>query len=292
MSDGRWQATRMVRQHRGVPVYEYRTDPATPPVSVLRLGPLTPSDLEYQHIHDFPLLIYVRTEAVVYVVAPGQVIDTDGIALPDSSTTIFFDPDALGGRARGAWPTWRRHPLLSPFLHARRGGLLRVELPAEHDLWEHEMTAIETELEHRRAGYREAVLARLTLLLIELARLTSDIVGGLRDIGEPLLARVFEVIDERYADVLSLRDVAAAVGVTPGHLTTVVRRRTGRTVQDWIIERRMAAARELLADSDMPISEVAHRVGLPDPAYFARVFRRAHDLSPRDWRNRLPRTDA
>ncbi len=77
--------------------------------------------------------------------------------------------------------------------------------------------------------------------------------------------------------------------MTPGHLTTVVRRRTGRTVQEWIIERRIAEARRLLAETDLPVAEVARRVGVPDPGYFSRLFRRAHGASPRKWRGRQVR---
>ena len=107
---------------------------------------------------------------------------------------------------------------------------------------------------------------------------------NLRRSGEPLLADVFAVIDRRHAEPMSLRDVAREVGMTPGHLTTVVRRRTGRTVQEWIIERRMAEARSLLADTDLPVGEVARRVGMSDPGYFSRQFRRTHGMSPRRWR--------
>ena len=105
----------------------------------------------------------------------------------------------------------------------------------------------------REEGYRQAALAHLTLLLIDVARLAGDVVGDLRRSGEPLLAEVFTVIDRHHGEPLSLRDVARELGMTPGHLTTVVRRRTGRTVQEWIIERRMAEARNLLADTDLPV---------------------------------------
>jgi len=111
-------------------------------------------------------------------------------------------------------------------------------------------------------------------------------VGDLRRSGEPLLAEVFTVIDRRLAEPLSLRDVADELGMTPGHLTTVVRRRTGRTVQEWIIERRMAEARSLLSDTELPVAEIARRVGMSDPGYFSRQFRRTHSVSPRDWRGR------
>jgi AraC family transcriptional regulator, transcriptional activator of pobA len=76
------------------------------------------------------------------------------------------------------------------------------------------------------------------------------------------------------------------VGMTPGHLTTVVRRRTGRTVQEWIIERRMAEARTILEETDLPVAEIARRVGVFDPSYFSRQFTRIHGISPRKWRMR------
>ena len=277
----------MVRHNRGVPVFAYRTDPGTPPVSVLRLDKHSPDDTNHPHIHDFPLLAYVGEDNAAYVVAPGQTIDTSAIRTPSSSITVFFDPAALAGGEHSPWSTWHAHPLLSPFLHGRPDGVLRVDLPAEHSAqWERTIIAIETETTARQDGYRQAALAYLTLLLIDLARLTADVVGELRNRGEPLLATVFEVIDRQHTEALSLRDVANIVGITPGHLTTVVRRRTGRTVQEWIIERRMQTARQLLASTDLPIGEIAHGVGMSDPGYFTRVFRNNHETSPREWRKK------
>jgi AraC family transcriptional activator of pobA len=47
----------------------------------------------------------------------------------------------------------------------------------------------------------------------------------------------------------------------------------------------MAEARVLLTETDLPVAEVARRVGIHDPGYFSRLFGRAHGTSPRDWRN-------
>ena len=174
--------------------------------------------------------------------------------------------------------------LLFPFLHGQSSGLLQLAVPAaRRSVWDAVIGSIETELAARQQGYRQAALAHLTLLLIDVARLAGDVVGDLRRSGEPLLAEVFDAIDRRHAEPLSLRDVAHEIGMTPGHLTTIVRRRTGRTVQEWIIERRMAEARSLLADTDLPVREVARRVGMSDPGYFSRLFRRTHGTSPRSW---------
>lgn len=279
-------ASRLVRHRGGVPIYQYPAGPDTPPVSVVHAG--RHDVLERgRHIHDFPALWYVPTAGTVYVAAAGEVLDPGRVGRDDDGVGVFFDPAAVGGDSDTSWPAWRGHPLLFPFLHGESGGLLELRLPAaRRPAWDAAVTSIEAELTERQDGYRQAALAHLTLLLIDLARLAVDVVGDLRHSGEPVLAEVFAVIDRRHGAALSLRDVAAEVGMTPGHLTTLVRRRTGRTVQEWIIERRMAESRRLLADTDLPIAEVARRVGIADPGYFSRLFRRTHGTSPRAWRER------
>lgn len=277
-------SARLVRHRDGVPVYRYWTAREAPPVSVIR-GRREDLLEHGPHIHDFPVLWYAHTEGVVYVVAAGAVIDPNALVTGADGVGVFFDPAALGHDAGSPWPAWQAHPLLFPFLHGRPGGLLRLAIPAERQaMWDSMIRSIEDELTGRDDGYRQAALAYLTLLLIDLARLAYDVIGDLRRSGEPLLAEVFAVIERRLAGPLSLRDVAETVGMTAGHLTTLVKRRTGRTVGEWITERRMTRARELLSETDLPISDVARHVGILDPGYFTRQFRRAHDLSPRQWR--------
>jgi AraC-like DNA-binding protein len=135
-----------------------------------------------------------------------------------------------------------------------------------------------------RLGHREAVRAYLTVLLVDVARLAQDAVGHLHAWNDPVLQQVFAFIEEHYREPISLRDVAAAVHLSPGHVTTVTGRRTGRTVGDWITERRMAEARRLLAETDDSAEVIASRVGYKEPAYFNRRFRAAHGLAPGGWR--------
>jgi AraC-like DNA-binding protein len=97
------------------------------------------------------------------------------------------------------------------------------------------------------------------------ARLAADVVGDPRLKAEPLLADVFEFVEARYHERISLRDVASAVNLSPAHLTTTVRRKTGRTVQEGIFERRMAQARRLLVETDLTVQEIGQKVGHADP---------------------------
>lgn len=292
---------RPVRYRDGVPIYRYRSAPETPPVAVLRIDPDSRPGHDRRHIHDFPVLMYVERagaqakgapvhEGDVYVLAAGEVIDpTVGTAIA-AGCGVFFDPAALSGDGQGPWSSWRgsswrTHPLLFPFVHGIPGGLLRLNVPpARRPAWTATIAAIEAELAAGEQGYHQAALAHLTLLLVDIARLATDVVGDLRRNNETLLAEVFDLIERRFAEPLSLRDVADRIGITPGYLTTLVRRRTGRTVGDWIAERRMVQARQLLTGTDLPVNEIARRVGMPDPGYFARVFRQSNGVTPRVWR--------
>lgn len=272
--------------------------PGTPPIAVTRI------DLEHaalvapgSHTHDFPTLAYFERSAPavvaggrpvaagdVQLIAPGDVLTiSDPVALAASGGwCVHFLPEAVDDAVPGALLSWQAHPLLCAFARRAGGDVVRLSVPeAERAGWVERIRALDRELRERADGYREAALAHLVLLLVGVARLAGTAVAGPRD---QLLTEVFTVIDRRYREPLSLRDVARAVSLSPGHLTTTVRRRTGRTVGEWIVERRMAHARRLLVETALSVEEVAIAVGVPDASYFARQFRRAHGLSPLAWR--------
>jgi AraC family transcriptional activator of pobA len=221
----------------------------------------------------------------VFVSPPGEVHDPSGLA-DAHGWAVFFPAEVLA--APGSYFSWRAHPLLFPFVAGaeKPGGDARrlVVSKAERPAWSARLSALDLELRERREGYREAAMAHLKLLLVGVSRLAVRVVGDLRLNDEPLLAEVFGFVEERYRDHVSLKDVARAVSLSPGHLTTVVRRKAGRTVLEWIAERRMAQARRQLVETDPAVEEVGHRVGYKDPGYFVRTFRRSHGTTPLGWR--------
>lgn len=103
----------------------------------------------------------------------------------------------------------------------------------------------------------------------------------------PKLAAVFQFIEAHYREAINLGDVARAAGYSPAYLTNLVQEQTGRTIKRWIIERRMAQARQLLKTTPDPIRHVAERSGYPDAGYFTRQFRQCHGVSPQAWRQQF-----
>jgi AraC family transcriptional activator of pobA len=295
--------------NRGAPVYGYRRVPGVPPVGVVRIreGHTSPDGIvrPHPHAHDFLVLVYVergggrvqlddrewRVEAGdVLVVAPGEVVTFVERLLHDADGwSVYFPPDVMEPGDLGTFLSWRAHPLLFPFVRGVAGGAQRLRVPpAQRSAFVEHVEAIDREVRERRDGCNEAALAHLTLLLVAISRLAADVSDDLTLRDEPLLAAVFDAVEAGFRGPLTLADVAATLGLTPGHLTTVVGRKTGRTVQQWITERRMVEARRLLVDTELTVEAVAARVGYRDPGYFARRFRSAHGASPLEWRRAGP----
>lgn len=100
----------------------------------------------------------------------------------------------------------------------------------------------------------------------------------------PQLNPIFQFIEDHYQQPIQLQDVAQVAGYSPAYLTSLVNRQTGRSVKQWIIERRMVQSRQLLSNTDAPIKQIASQVGYADVGYFIRQFRRMNGVSPLAWR--------
>ena len=123
------------------------------------------------------------------------------------------------------------------------------------------------------------------------ALVAPDVSEGDREIdlvlpSLPEFSEVFEFVEANYDKGITLCDVAKAVGYSPAYLTNKVKRETGRTVNRWIIERRMAQALFLLRSTDKSVEYIAEAVGYQNTCYFFRQFRQYQGTTPQAWREK------
>jgi AraC family transcriptional regulator len=93
-----------------------------------------------------------------------------------------------------------------------------------------------------------------------------------------------EMLHDRFADSLSLDDVAAAAGVHPTHLARVFRRHYRCTVGDYLRRLRIQWACHELAAGDTPLSEIAATAGFCDQSHFSTAFKRHTGNTPTGYR--------
>lgn len=107
----------------------------------------------------------------------------------------------------------------------------------------------------------------------------------------PHLQKVFDYIEAHYHEGITLSDVAKAVDYSSAYLTHQVSQQTGKSVNAWIVKRRLAAACYLLKQTNLTIEEIATKIGYQNTCHFSRQFsQHHHKISPKTWRqkNQLP----
>lgn len=100
-----------------------------------------------------------------------------------------------------------------------------------------------------------------------------------RDLHSRPVRRALELVRERYAEALTLDDLAAHAGLDKFHLCRAFRRQVGMPPHAYLTRLRVLRAKELLAAGVRP-SEVAPQVGLYDQSQLNRHFRRIVGLTP------------
>lgn len=83
---------------------------------------------------------------------------------------------------------------------------------------------------------------------------------------------------------LPVAEYARKLGITPNHLNKVVKGATGKSPSAWIEEAIIQEARLLLKGTDLPLGEIAAKVGIMDQSYFARKFRQHEGVTPSEYR--------
>ena len=100
-----------------------------------------------------------------------------------------------------------------------------------------------------------------------------------------MLKRALRYIDQNYTDEnLSLNAVAKAANISPNYFSGVFSQEMGQTFVEYLTEKRMARAKELLRYSGKRSSEVAYEVGYRDPRYFSFLFKKTQGCTPSSYR--------
>ena len=59
---------------------------------------------------------------------------------------------------------------------------------------------------------------------------------------------------------------------------------TGKTISDYVIEKRMEEAKKLLSDPYVKVYEVAEKVGYKSKAHFSEIFKKSTGMTPKEFR--------
>ena len=99
-----------------------------------------------------------------------------------------------------------------------------------------------------------------------------------------VLQRVRQYLHEQYAQKLTLDTLSARYNISKYHLQRSFQHYFGQSPGEYLIQLRLTRAKELLRATDLPVSEVAYRVGMDNTSYFIYTFRTHEGTTPRQYR--------
>jgi len=234
-----------------------------------------------------------RVAALSFYALPTTILSADAAAfgaLPDSPTpedaarrlaeayfmrkegAIATHVAALMDAARAA----RAHPAdVIAFLQAEARQLLTFAPNHRHG------GALLQETADWAASPREQELSALATALFERI-LTQIIPPGYARCREEIKTALL-YLHVHYTSHIALDDVARATNLDRSYLCRLFKRETGANLFTYLNALRMDAAAKLIEQGNTYIRDVSHRVGIADPFYFARLFKKRFHKSPSEY---------
>ena len=143
-------------------------------------------------------------------------------------------------------------------------------------------------------GDDDAILANLNrvesleeleqLLISFFNKINTHIRQKRTSINHQLVEEIRCYLDENFAQDITLSAMANRYKISPGYLSLLFTERTGKNFIDYLTERRIKKAKELLKHSDLKIYEISNAVGYNDSFYFSNCFKKVAGVSPSEYR--------
>ena len=102
------------------------------------------------------------------------------------------------------------------------------------------------------------------------------------------LLRAKDLVDARYADPLTVDDLAAAAGLSRAHFSRMFTRTFGESPRAYLQTRRLERAAALLRYTDRSVADVCVMVGLQSVGSFTTTFARVYGKTPAAYRASMP----
>jgi AraC-like DNA-binding protein len=87
-------------------------------------------------------------------------------------------------------------------------------------------------------------------------------------------------INEHFHEEITINELSQMARCTPNYLNGLFRKHTGQPIHQFILQKRLLRAKDLLREDNASVKEVAYKLGFTDPLYFSRLFRKKFGFPP------------
>lgn len=145
---------------------------------------------------------------------------------------------------------------------------------------------LQRELERSEAARERALFHHAGLLSVWLERELLKVEDNdlYPDASRRIAAAYTALVEQEFRSGKSVNDYAAALGVTPTHLTRACNTACGRPASALLMDRIHYEARVLLVETNRPVKDIAAELGFTSAAYFTRAFQKQTGFTPSAFR--------
>ncbi|MDR1292168.1 MAG: response regulator [Clostridiales Family XIII bacterium] len=110
-----------------------------------------------------------------------------------------------------------------------------------------------------------------------------------RKYGDPddRINRALNYIEKNIRKNIRLEDVADHVNVSPYYMSKIFKKEVHINFMNYVTNRKMSIAKEMLADTTLPVVNIAIELSFSDANYFGKAFKRVVGVSPNEYRRKL-----
>ena len=137
-----------------------------------------------------------------------------------------------------------------------------------------------SEFNNKKVGYRSVLKGYMRILLSWILRETN-----FKENNE-VIEDVMEYINVNYAKKLDLHEIAAKFFYNPSYFSRMIKEKMGKSFSEYVKEKRIMNARELLISTSEKIDDIIYQVGYNDKKLFYKHFDEYFKMSPGEYRKR------
>ena len=270
----------------------YAFSEEVPLIEIEKIGTRLVSDMPAEHVHSYYEMYFLLSGerryfigGEIYNVAPGNLVIVPKNVIHRTLAfhqkgydryVIYFSEASVAELKRE----------LGDDTFAAFLSLGCVQLPNEEVLAMRErcerLFAEQMKNDPFRYSAQRSLLSQMIIAALRYGKKKGCAVGD----SEDKIRLVAHYMQENFSEPLTLEDAARMACMERTYFSKRFKALTGFNFSSYLTQLRLSAARQLLLNTDMNISEIAAHAGFSGSNYFGDVFLRAYGMSPTEYRKR------
>ena len=107
------------------------------------------------------------------------------------------------------------------------------------------------------------------------------------DSEKSIAESMVEYVNQHYAEDISRNDLTDIFYLDPDYASKLFKKETGMSFKNYIIQKRIEIAKDLLRNTNLPINTIADNVGYGNYSYFTRIFKKTTNMTPIEYRDKI-----